>query len=186
MKIKNIIEVLIHSSPKPLKQADLNHVLSGKKKVKLEKIIDELNRDYKKMDKGFYIEKISGGYQLLSRKEYHIYIEKLLQETRKPRFSKAAMETLSIIAYKQPITRLEIEHIRGVDSSGVVKNLLDKGLINIKGRDEGLGRALLYVTTPLFLEIFGLDSLKDLPTLDELTELMEEGSQSTSIKDENK
>ena len=70
MKIKNIIEVLIHSSPKPLKQADLNYVLSGEKKVKLEKIIDELNRDYKKMDKGFYIEKISGGYQLLSRKEY--------------------------------------------------------------------------------------------------------------------
>lgn len=186
MNTKNIIEVLIHSSPKPLKQADLNHVLPNEKKIKLEKIVDELNKDYKKSDKGFFIEKIAGGYQLLSKKEYHIYIEKLLQETRKPRFSKAAMETLSIIAYKQPITRLEIEHIRGVDCSGVVKNLLDKGLINIKGRDEGLGRALLYVTTPVFLEIFGLDSLKDLPTLDELAQLMDEGNHSTSIENENK
>ena len=186
MKIKNIVEVLIHSSPKPLNQSDLNHVLSGEKRVELDKLINELNQDYESTDKGFSIEKISGGYQLLSKKEYHSYIEKLLQETRKPRFSKAAMETLSIIAYKQPITRLEIEHIRGVDSSGVVKNLLDKGLVNIKGRDEGLGRALLYVTTLAFLEIFGLDSLKDLPTLDELTQLMDEGSQSTSIQNENK
>jgi segregation and condensation protein B len=178
MDVKNIIEVLIHSSPSPLSQKDLNHVLDDKK-VNLEKIINEINREYEKAKKGLVIEKIAGGYQLLSKKEYHFYIEKLLQETRKPRFSKAAMETLSIVAYKQPLTRIEIEHIRGVDCSGVIKNLLDKGLLAIKGRDEGLGRALLYVTTPVFLELFGLDSLKDLPTLDELTELMDEGSHST-------
>ena len=179
MDVKNIIEVLIHSSPSPLSQKDLNHVLDDKK-INLEKIINEINKEYKKAKKGLVIEKIAGGYQLLSKKEYHFYIEKLLQETRKPRFSKAAMETLSIVAYKQPLTRIEIEHIRGVDCSGVIKNLLDKGLLAIKGRDEGLGRALLYVTTPLFLELFGLSSLKDLPTLDELTELMDEGSHSTS------
>ena len=179
MDVKNIIEVLIHSSPSPLSQKDLNHVLDDKK-INLEKIIKEINKEYEKADKGLTIEKIAGGYQLLSKKEYHFYIERLLQETRKPRFSKAAMETLSIVAYKQPLTRIEIEHIRGVDCSGVIKNLLDKGLLAIKGRDEGLGRALLYVTTPVFLELFGLASLKDLPTLDELTELMDEGSRSTS------
>ena len=81
------------------------------------------------------------------------------------------MESLSIVAYKQPITRSEVDHIRGVDSSGVMKNLLEKGLITIRGRDEGLGRALLYVTTPVFLELFGLNSLKDLPTLEELTQI---------------
>ena len=178
MDVKNIIEVLIHSSPSPLSQKDLNHVLDDQK-INLEKIINEINKEYEKAKKGLVIEKIAGGYQLLSKKEYHFYIEKLLQETRKPRFSKAAMETLSIVAYKQPLTRIEIEHIRGVDCSGVIKNLLDKGLLAIKGRDEGLGRALLYVTTPVFLELFGLDSLKDLPTLDELTELMDEGSHST-------
>ena len=86
------------------------------------------------------------------------------------------MESLSIVAYKQPITRSEIDHIRGVDSSGVMKNLLEKGLITIRGRDEGLGRALLYVTTPIFLEFFGLNSLKDLPTLEELTQMMDEGA----------
>ena len=179
MDVKNIIEVLIHSSPSPLSQKDLNHVLDDKK-INLEKIINEINKEYEKAKKGLVIEKIAGGYQLLSKKEYHFYIEKLLQETRKPRFSKAAMETLSIVAYKQPLTRIEIEHIRGVDCSGVIKNLLDKGLLAIKGRDEGLGRALLYVTTPVFLELFGLSSLKDLPTLDELTELMDKGSHSTS------
>ena len=179
MDVKNIIEVLIHSSPSPLSQKDLNHVLDDKK-INLEKIINEINKEYEKAKKGLVIEKIAGGYQLLSKKEYHFYIEKLLQETRKPRFSKAAMETLSIVAYKQPLTRIEIEHIRGVDCSGVIKNLLDKSLLAIKGRDEGLGRALLYVTTPVFLELFGLSSLKDLPTLDELTELMDEGSHSTA------
>ena len=184
MNVKNIIEVLLHSTSSPLTQKDLNHVL-GDNKIKLEDIVKDINEEYENSGKGLMIEKISGGYQLLSKKEYHFYIEKLLKETKKPRFSSAAMETLSIIAYKQPVTRIEIEHIRGVDSSGVIKNLLDKGLIVIKGRDENLGRALLYKTTPMFLELFGIDSLKDLPTLEELTELMEEGSQSTVIQDEN-
>ena len=185
MKIKNIIEVLIHSSPKPLNQKDLNYVLEDEKNVNLNNIIKELNNEYKKSNKGFLIEKIAGGYQLLSKKDYHFYIEKLLKETRKPRFSRAALETLSIVAYKQPITRVEVEHIRGVDCSGVIKNLLDKGLLRIKGRDEGLGRALLYITTSVFLELFGIDSLKDLPTLDELTQLMDEGNHSTGNQDEN-
>ena len=184
MNVKNIIEVLIHSSPTPLSQKDLNYVL-GDNKVKLNEVVTELNKEYGKANKGFLIEKIAGGYQLLSKKEYHFYIEKLLKEVKKPRFSRAAMETLSIIAYKQPVTRAEVEHIRGVDSSGVIKNLLDKGLLGIKGRDDALGRALLYATTQTFLELFGLDSLKDLPTLDELTELMEEGNQSTLNQNEN-
>jgi len=184
MNVKNIIEVLFHSSPAPLSQKELNHVL-GDNKVKLHEVVTEINQDYEKAKKGLIIEKIAGGYQLLSKKEYHFYIEKLLKEIKKPRFSRAAMETLSIVAYKQPITRAEVEHIRGVDSSGVIKNLLDKGLLVIKGRDDALGRALLCATTPMFLELFGLDSLKDLPTLDELTELMEEGNHSTLNQDEN-
>jgi segregation and condensation protein B len=184
MNVKNITEVLFHSSPSPLNQKDLNHVL-GDNKIKIEDIVKEINSEYDKDDKGLVIEKIAGGYQLLSKKEYHFYVEKLLKEIKKPRFSSAAMETLSIIAYKQPVTRIEIEHIRGVDSSGVIRNLLDKGLLRIKGRDETLGRALLYKTTPIFLELFGLDSLKDLPTLEELTELMDEGTQLTPIQNEN-
>ena len=94
--------------------------------------------------------------------------------SKKPRFTKPTLEVLSIIAYKQPITRNEVEHIRGVDCSGIIRNMLEKDLIKINGRDKELGRALLYVTTPSFLEIFGMSSLKDLPTLQELSQLMEE------------
>jgi len=178
MNIKNIIEVLIHSSPNPISSKDINHALQNQKIKNLSSIIKEINDEYKKLNKGYKIEKISGGYQLLSNSDYHPYIERLQQETKKPRFSKAAIETLSIVAYKQPLTRGEIEHIRGVDSSGVIRKLLEKGLISIKGRDEGLGRALLYITTPIFLELFGLDKLEDLPTLDELTQLVENQSDS--------
>ena len=180
MKLKNIIEVLIHSSPKPVSSKDIIYALKNIKVTNLPKIIDEINKEYKKLNKGYRIEKIGGGYQLLSISDYHPYIERLQQETKKPRFSKASIETLSIIAYKQPLTRAEVEHIRGVDSSGVIKNLLEKGLVSIKGRDEGLGRALLYITTPIFLELFGLDSLGDLPTLEELTQLVDSETNHTS------
>ena len=180
MKLKNIIEVLIHSSPKPVSSKDIIYALKDIKVTNLPKIIDEINKEYKKLNKGYRIEKIGGGYQLLSISDYHPYIERLQQETKKPRFSKASIETLSIIAYKQPLTRAEVEHIRGVDSSGVIKNLLEKGLVSIKGRDEGLGRALLYITTPIFLELFGLDSLGDLPTLEELTQLVDSETNHTS------
>ena len=176
MNIKNIIEVLIHSSPNPVSSKDIIHSIKEEDAINLSKIIEEINKEYKSLKKGYRIEKIGGGYQLLSIPDYHPYIERLQQETKKPRFSRAAIETLSIIAYKQPLTRLEVEHIRGVDSSGVIKNLLEKGLVSIKGRDEGLGRALLYITTPIFLELFGLDTLGDLPTLEELTQLINDGS----------
>ena len=180
MNIKNIIEVLIHSSPNPISAKDIQYAIKDQKIGNLSKIIDEINKEYEGQGKGYRIEKISGGFQLLSNSIYHPYIERLQNEIKKPRFSKAAIETLSIIAYKQPITRAEVEHIRGVDSSGVIKNLLEKGLISIKGRDEGLGRALLYVTTPVFLELFGLNKIIDLPTLDELTQLVDNESNPTS------
>ena len=176
MDIKNIIEVLIHSSPNPVSSKDIIHSIKEEDAINLSKIIEEINKEYKSLKKGYRIEKIGGGYQLLSIPDYHPYIERLQQETKKPRFSRAAIETLSIIAYKQPLTRLEVEHIRGVDSSGVIKNLLEKGLVSIKGRDKELGRALLYITTPIFLELFGLDTLGDLPTLEELTQLINDGS----------
>ena len=185
MNMKDIIEVLIHSSIKPLNQKDINHSIDSKELIDIDNLVKEINKEYKKLKKGYRIEKVSNGYQLLSLPEYHYYIERLQQNIKKPRFTKPALETLSIIAYKQPIIRSEVEHIRGVDSSGVIKNLLEKGLITIKGRDVGIGRALLYTTTPIFLELFGLDSLIDLPTLDELTQLVDEDNHSRTQNDEN-
>ncbi len=174
IKKKNIIEVLLHSSLKPLTFREINYVIEDISQKRVTEIIKEINKDYEKYGKGYAIEKIAEGYQLLSKPEYHYYIERLDMYSKKPRFTKPTLEVLSIIAYKQPITRNEVEHIRGVDCSGIIRNMLEKDLIKINGRDKELGRALLYVTTPSFLEIFGMSSLKDLPTLQELSQLMEE------------
>ncbi len=174
MNQKIIIEVLLHASTKPLTLKEINYVIGEIKRKDVEEIIKEINKEYEAAEKGYIIEKISNGYQLLSRSEYHHYIERLKMSNKKPRFTKATLEVLSVIAYKQPVTKNEIEHIRGVDCSGVIRNILEKGLIKIKGRDKEIGRALLYVTTPFFLEIFGMNTLKDLPTLKELSQLMEE------------
>ena len=180
MEIKNIIEVLIYSSTKPVSSRDLQHAI-GDYSLKINQFIDEINKDYQISNKGLKIEKISGGFQILSNPEYHPYIEKLNQSVKRNRFSMPSIETLSIIAYKQPITKSEIEHIRGVSCSGIMKKLLDNELISIKGRDKGIGRALLYITTPFFLEVFGLDSIKDLPTLKELSQLIDNGTDATKI-----
>ena len=185
MEVKDIVEVLIHSSSRPLTGKDIKYSINSDKSIDVDKIINQINDEYEKQRKGYRVERVSNGYQLLSLPDYHFYIQRLQQNNKKPRLSKPGIETLSIIAYKQPIIRSEIEHIRGVDCSGVIKNLLEKGLVTIKGRDEGIGRALLYVTTPAFLEIFGLNSLDDLPTLEELTQLVDDSNQSLVQSDEN-
>ena len=185
MNAKDIIEVLIHSSTKPLNQRDIDYSIDSKEPINIDDLIKGINKEYIKLKKGYRIERVSNGYQLLSLPEYHYYIERLQQNIKKPRFTKPSLETLSIIAYKQPIIKSEVEHIRGVNSSGVIKNLLEKGLITIKGRDVGIGRALLYTTTPVFLELFGLASLSDLPTLDELTQLVDTDNHSRIQNDED-
>ena len=180
MDNKNIIEVLIHSTNQPITISEIANSI-GDNNLDIGSIIDDINLEYEESNKGFRIEKVRGGFQLLSKPEYYNYIKNLYFNKKKPRFSKAAIETLSIIAYKQPMTKAEIEHIRGVDCTGVIKKLLDRDLISIKGRDKAMGRALLYITTPIFLELFGLDSLKELPTLKELADIVEEGKEATEL-----
>ena len=122
------------------------------------------------------IRSVAGGYQLVTRSEYEVWIRRLLNKEGRLKFSSAALDTLAIIAYKQPINRYEIEAIRGVDSSGVLKTLLNRNIIKIKGRDTGPGRPLLYKTTNKFLEHFGLNRLSDMPKLKEVTELLDADS----------
>jgi len=117
---------------------------------------------------------VAGGYQIRTKPEHDIYVRRLLNKTGQLHLSQAALETLSIIAYKQPISRSDIEAIRGVDCAGVLKTLLKKTLIKIRGRDEGPGRPLMYATTDEFLQAFGLSRLADLPKLKEVAELLEE------------
>ena len=167
-----IIEALLFASPHPLTQKHVNQIFENNP-PKLNSVIEILRKKYNGENHAFEIQAIAGGYQLNSRPEYDIWIRRLLNKTGKLYLSTAALESLAIIAYKQPVNRFEIESIRGVDCSGVLKTLLNKNLICIKGRDEGPGRPLLYGTTDDFLEAFGLGKISEIPKLKEIVELTE-------------
>ena len=134
-EVKSIIEALLFASPDPLHQAKVNTVFTPETYV-LKDIIDALNKQYLKENHAFEIQQVAGGFQLVSKKEYEIFIRRMLSKSGKLTLSNAALDCLAIIAYRQPISRYEIEAVRGVDSSGVIKTLLGRELIKIKGRDE--------------------------------------------------
>ena len=133
----------------------------------IKKAISELQQEYESRQAAFYLGEVAGGYQLRTRPEFKDYIKRLLRPTPN-RLSKAALETLAIIAYKQPVIRSDIEHIRGVDCGGVLRMLLERRLVRVIGRKEIPGRPMIYGTTKLFLEVFGLKELKDLPSPKEI------------------
>ena len=170
-----IIESLLFASPDPLSQSLLNQVFD-KPVPSLNEAVIRLNEFYLKNKKPYFIDNIAGGYQLVTKPEFDIWIRRLIGKSNKLTLSAAALDTLAIIAYKQPIGRYDIEAIRGVDSSGVIKTLLSRSLIMIKGRGDGPGRPLLYSTTKLFLEKFGLNRLSDMPKLKEVSEIIESDS----------
>ena len=172
MDMKNLVEVLLFASSEALTQSRFNHILQEEISVDLIPIIDELNSDYKKYGKGLKIQKIGGGYQILSKREYHVYIDRLFKHTKKLHLSRPALEALSIIAYRQPVGKTEVESIRGVECGSVINTLLEREFITVKGRGKTAGRPLLFGTTQVFLESFGLEKTTDLPKLKELSELM--------------
>jgi segregation and condensation protein B len=171
-EIRKIIEALLFASPEPLTQAKVNGIFNPDT-PNLKEVVLKLNEQYVHNDHAFEINQVAGGFQLVSRQEYEHFIRKMLSKSGRLSLSSAALDSLAIIAYKQPIGRYEVEAIRGVDSSGVLKTLLNRNLIKIKGRDSGPGRPLLYQTTDKFLEHFGLNRLSDMPKLKEIKELME-------------
>ena len=171
-EIKNIIEALLFAAREPLTQLQVNNVFEPET-PNLKEIVDQLNKQYSKNENAFTINKVAGGFQIVSKKEYEYFINKLFKKSGRLKLSLAAMDSLAIIAYKQPISRYEVEAIRGVDSSGVLKTLLNHELIKIKGRDVGPGRPLLYKTTSKFLEYFGLNRISDMPKLKEISELID-------------
>ena len=174
-EINKIVEALLFASPEPLTQVQLNSVIEpdliDPELTKLEKIIEDLQNKYIENDNAFTIVQVASGYQIVSRSEFEIFIRRLLKKSGRLALTNASLETLAIVAYRQPVNRFEIESIRGVDSSGVLKTLLSKNLIKIKGRDPGPGRPLLYNTTEKYLEYFGLSNLSEMPKLSELVEL---------------
>jgi segregation and condensation protein B len=157
------LEALLFSTHHPLTAGKLAELLELPTTKLIRRGIRQLNQDYEDTGRSFRIEQVAGGYQILTHPEHGELLKKLYQREIDAKLTKAALETLSIIAYKQPILRADIEAIRGVACGETIRSLMEKHLVKISGRAEVPGRPILYGTTRRFLELFGLNSLKDLP-----------------------
>ena len=165
--LKLIIEALLFSSEKPLTVKDIKECIPDTDVKDIKDALTMLEQDYEAMDRSFDLKEVAGGYQFRSKPEYGSYILRMLQSTPN-RLSRAAMETLAIVAYKQPILKHEIEKLRGVDVGGILKTLMEKDLIKIMGRKDLPGKPLIYGTTKRFLEVFDLKDISDLPKMNEI------------------
>jgi segregation and condensation protein B len=168
--LKHIVESLLFVSETPLTMDQLKNILEGEETDAIRAAVDALVGEYEQRNGGFVLKQVAGGYQFRTQGRYNEWIKRLIRPNA-PRLSKAALETLAIIAYNQPLIRSDIEHIRGVDSGGVIRMLMERKLIRVLGRKEIPGRPLIYATTKHFLEVFELKDLKDLPTPREIEEL---------------
>lgn len=176
--IKNIVEAILFASENEMTLKEIKDILDAMKidttLTEIEQYINILNQEYDRNNNAFHIVNIAGGYQFATRSQYAGFIGKLYTEAHKKKLSPSALETLAIIAYKQPITRAEIEFIRGVNVDYIVNSLLERDLITIKGRAQTPGRPILYGTTNNFLKVLGLNSLDELPRLREINEILKE------------
>jgi len=169
---KSIVEVMLFASDVPLSLSRIGSILKDLRPAEIKNIIDELNQHYRAGEHGFAIREIASGYQMVTLPEYAFWVNQILDHHKKQRLSQAALETLAIVAYRQPLIRSEIEQIRGVNCEGVLHTLLGKSLITVKGREKKAGRPLLYGTTKEFLLYFGLRNLEELPRIEEFETLL--------------
>ena len=169
--LKPILEALIFASPDPLTPAALFELLDETPKEAIEEGLAALQAEYDERD-GLQMVQVAGGYQICTRPDLHEWVRRLFHQHSKQRLSVQALETLAVIAYKQPITTAEIAEIRGVNASGVVGTLLDRHLVKVVGRKQVVGRPFLYATTMEFLNQFGLSDLGDLPKVEEMAEAL--------------
>lgn len=175
--LKGAVEALLFVSEKPVALDQMKEAIAGSQKSELQEALAALKTDYATAGKGIMIAEIAGGYQMLSSQMYAGYIREFYKTRHKEKLSKPSLEVLAIIAYKQPVSRTDVELVRGVNSDGVVMHLLNKGLIKIAGRKEVPGRPYVYGTTTAFLEYFGLRALEDLPKLEDFPALMAANAQ---------
>lgn len=166
-----ILEALIFASPEPITPKQLVKLLDSEPKEDVLAAIDDLKRRYTHSG-GLQLVEVAGGYQIVTRPELHEWVRRLFHERTTQKLSVQALETLAVIAYKQPITAMEVAEIRGVNTSGVVGTLLERSLVKISGRKQVVGRPFLYSTTRDFLERFGLNDLSDLPKVDDMADAL--------------
>ena len=167
---RRIVEAVILGSPEPISAQRVAAVIPYCKPAKVKALVEDLNAEYAAQGRSFEIGEIAGGYQVRTLPEFATYLQQI-QPQRPLRLSKAALETLAIVAYRQPVTRAEIEDVRGVDAGAVVRGLMERKLLRIEGHKEVPGRPMLFGTTRRFLEVFGLEKLEDLPSLRQLEDL---------------
>lgn len=182
-ELKKVLETLLFITDAPLPVSRIAQLCEIKNKERLESALVELRKSYDEEGRTFQIMQVAGGWQLATRPEYGLWVRKLYQNKMTVRLTQAALETLCIIAYKQPLTRAEIEAIRGVEVIGPLETLTQRRLITVVGRRESIGRPILYGTTSEFLRQFGLNSLDDLPRLESFNiENMAEAAQATAVE----
>ena len=169
--VRGVVEAILFANEKPVTLEQIKKVIDTVSIAEIKSVILEIQHEFESRKNGITIVEIAGGYQMLTNSLYASYLRDFYKTKHKEKLSKPALETLAIIAYKQPVTRTDVETIRGVNSDGVVVHLIEKELIKIVGRKDIPGRPYLYGTTKQFLEYFGLKSLDDMPSLEEFTEL---------------
>ena len=182
-KVRGIVEAILMTADTPISPGRLQTALKGLSGRDIRKAVDDLNEQYRQGGHAMSVVEVAGGFQLATRREFGPWVRQLHDRGRKS-LSQAGLETLAIIAYKQPLTRMAIDSIRGVDSGGVIRTLLEANMIRLVGRSQGVGRPMLFGTTREFMSHFGLKSLADLPKPKELQELLAQGEQQVQVDEE--
>lgn len=176
MRLEQIVEAVLFASDAPLRAEEIATADESLDEDLVEAAVKSLQAQYLESDRAFDVVEVAEGYQILTRPEFAPYLDRLDTVPKSSRLSAPALETLAIIAYRQPIGRLEIEYVRGVGSTAVIRTLQDRGLVDVVGRGEGMGRPLLYGTTARFLEHFGFQSIDDLPRPEDLPIILRDTS----------
>jgi len=180
--VKAIIEALLFVNDKPLTLERIKEVLDNMETTQIRALLEELGLEYERANRGMRIIEIAGGFQMVTAPIAVTYLKKLYKERKAEKLSRPTLETLAIIAYKQPVTKREIESIRDVEVDGIIRNLLDKGIIRISGRKKAPGRPYVFGTTRQFLEYFGLKSLEELPKIENFTQAIPKKENDNAVK----
>ncbi len=169
---KSILEAILFAASEPITIKQFQHAIPDMNAREIRKALFELRDDYQRMNRSFRLIEIANGFQICTRPEFSEWIRKFYIQQVRVTLSPSALETLAIVAYKQPVTRNDVSTIRGVNSDSVISALVEKGLVCVSGRKEGAGRSLLFSTTDTFLEQFGLKNPSELPSLEEIEQLL--------------
>jgi segregation and condensation protein B len=180
--LKSVIEALLFVSELPLNIEQIRGALDNLDAAQIHNAIEELSAEYEKSNRGMRITEVAGGFRMVTASGFSVFLKRLYKERFTERISKPALETLAIIAYKQPITKAEVQSLRNVNIDGVVSSLLEKNLIRVVGRKKSAGSPFVFGTTRQFLERFGLKSLDDLPKMEDFSKQITEGMNESEIK----